>query len=81
MVINGHFGEINVRSQSRNSMISVGEVNMPGWTYYAKSNYGNGFYIGLNHTKLVIGNANDMDGIDNPINTPRSYPSVQSQGL
>ncbi|MBM7645301.1 hypothetical protein JOD45_001512 [Scopulibacillus daqui] len=81
MAVNFSFGSINVNSQARNSTVSVGESNMPGWTYYGKSAYGNGFFIGISNTQFVSGNVNDMDGIDNPISTATNDPSVQGQGL
>ncbi|MFC7391558.1 hypothetical protein [Scopulibacillus cellulosilyticus] len=81
MAINLSFGSINVNSQARNSAVNVGETSMPGWNYYGKSAYGNGFYIGINNTQFVAGNVNDMDGIDNPIGTATNDPSVQGQSL
>ncbi|MFC7395290.1 hypothetical protein [Scopulibacillus cellulosilyticus] len=81
MTVNLSFGAINVNSQARNSTVSIGESNQPGWTYYGKSAYGIGFYIGLVKSQFVFGNVNDMDGIDNPISTAINDPSVQNEGL
>ncbi|MBM7646790.1 hypothetical protein JOD45_003024 [Scopulibacillus daqui] len=81
MAINFSLGSINVNSQARNSSVSVGETNLPGWTYYGKSAYGIGFHIGIFNQQFVYGNVNDMDAIDNPIGTATNDPSIQGQSL
>lgn len=74
-------GAINVNSQNTNSVIAVGENQLPGWAAHRKVNNGIGFFAGnvLNTANAAC--INDPDAIDGMMNNQNISPSVQNQAL
>ncbi|UJF32862.1 spore germination protein [Paenibacillus hexagrammi] len=75
------FAAIEVGTMDTNATVSVGESSQAGWSSQAKSNYGNGTFVGdsvLTHNKSII---KDDDVVDSPVNDQdRVSSSMIQQG-
>jgi len=80
VAVNIGFGAINVNALNRNSSISVGEINQPGWSSHSKNNLGAGLLQGFNMVNQ-ISTILDNDVVDAPINDQDGIPGNQNQTL
>ncbi|GGE49784.1 hypothetical protein GCM10011391_30690 [Pullulanibacillus camelliae] len=80
MAVNINFAAINVNALNRDSSISIGENNQPGWSAHSKNNLGAGLLQGFNVVNQVS-NILDNDVVDSPINDQDGIPGNQNQTL
>ncbi|GGH88160.1 hypothetical protein JOD43_000631 [Pullulanibacillus pueri] len=80
MAVNINFAAINVNAINRDSSVSIGENNQPGWSSHSKNNYGDGLLFGINLINQM-NNIMDNDVIDAPINDQDGIPGNQNQTL
>jgi len=76
-----NFAAINVNAMNRETTISIGENNQPGWSAHNKNNFGTGLLFGINMTANQLNNILDSDVVDSPIYDMDGIPSAQNQTL
>jgi hypothetical protein len=76
-----NFAAINVNAMNRDTTISIGENNQPGWSAHSKNNFGNGNFFGAFFAANQFNNILDSDVVDSPMFDMDGIPGNQNQTL